>query len=102
MLQQKIRLARLRTLYGSLLSKRQLKALSLHLDQDLSLKEISERMRISRQGVHDLIKRAEKTMERWEAKLLLLKLMAELKDALPRPLPQKFRLLRTLEGLFIV
>lgn len=102
MLQEKIRLAQLRALYGALLTKKQLQVLALHLDNDLSLKEISEEIHITRQGAHDLIRRSERTMEQWEAKLLFLALLKEMKDTLPNHLLQKFKFLKNLKDLFIV
>ena len=45
--------------YGGILNERQREVLSLYYDDDLSLAEIAEITKISRQGVHDLIKRGE-------------------------------------------
>ena len=45
--------------YGGILNERQRKVLSLYYDDDLSLAEIADITEISRQGVHDLIKRGE-------------------------------------------
>lgn len=49
-------------LYGGLLTGRQRHAMELHYSYDLSLAEIAEQMRISRQGVHDLIHRSEQQL----------------------------------------
>jgi len=45
--------------YGGILNDRQREVLTLYYDDDLSLAEIAEITNISRQGVHDLIKRGE-------------------------------------------
>jgi predicted DNA-binding protein YlxM (UPF0122 family) len=45
-----------------------------YYNDDLSLTEIAEAEGISRQGVHDTVKRAEKQLEEYEEKLGLLKL----------------------------
>ncbi len=45
--------------YGGILNERQREVLTLYYDDDLSLAEIAEITNISRQGVHDLIKRGE-------------------------------------------
>lgn len=54
-------------LYGGLLTHRQRHAMELHYSYDLSLTEIAEQMQISRQGVHDLIQRAEQQLTGIEA-----------------------------------
>lgn len=58
--------------YGVLLTPRQRTILSLYFDQDLSLAEIAQQEGITRQGVHDMIRRGEKQMELWESQLKLL------------------------------
>ncbi|WDV47667.1 YlxM family DNA-binding protein [Clostridiaceae bacterium M8S5] len=59
--------------YGNLLSKKQYEAVELYYIHDLSLSEISEQLNISRQGVYDNIKRAEKKLYSFEEKLGLVK-----------------------------
>lgn len=54
------------SLYGGLLTERQRHAMDLHYSFDLSLAEIAEEMRISRQGVHDLIHRSEQQLSQLE------------------------------------
>ena len=56
-------------IYGTLLTKRQQRCMELHLFQDFSLAEIGEELGISRQAVHDNLRRSQKTMEEWESKL---------------------------------
>ncbi len=60
---------RLLDLYGRLLTEKQRDVLDLHLNYDLSLQEIAQNEGISRQAVHDLIKRAEHTLWDVEEKL---------------------------------
>ncbi|MFZ5988447.1 MAG: YlxM family DNA-binding protein [Bacillota bacterium] len=58
--------------YGQLLTKRQFEILDLHYNNDYSLGEIAEFLNISRQGVHDNIKRGKATLNHMEEKLGLV------------------------------
>lgn len=58
--------------YGELLTKHQKEIYEQFVLEDLSLSEIAENAGISRQGVHDLVKRCNKTLEGYEAKLHLV------------------------------
>ena len=55
--------------YGELLTCKQREYYDLHYNEDLSLGEIAEQAGISRQGVWDMIRRADKTMREAEDKL---------------------------------
>ena len=59
--------------YGSLLTEKQLEMMQLYYDEDLSLSEIGEQFGISRQGVHDSIKRSEQSLDELEERLGILK-----------------------------
>ena len=63
--------------YGDVLSERRRDALDLYYNNDMSLSEIAEEMRISRQGVRDLIKKAEEELAFYEEKLGLAKKFAD-------------------------
>ncbi len=65
--------------YGDLLTPRQRSCFSMHYNEDLSLAEIAEIMEISRQGVRDLIVRAEATLMDTEEKTGLIKRFSEQK-----------------------
>ncbi|QUH27408.1 YlxM family DNA-binding protein [Vallitalea guaymasensis] len=58
--------------YGELLTKHQKEIYELYHLNDFSLGEISEQLKISRQGVHDTLKRCEKQLENYENKLQLV------------------------------
>lgn len=58
--------------YGELLTKHQQDIYSEIVFNDLSLGELSEAEGISRQGIHDLIKRCDKQLEGYEDKLKLI------------------------------
>ena len=57
--------------YGSLLKDNQATIIELYYNLDYSLSEIAEEINISRQGVHDALKRAEKTLMEYEDKIKL-------------------------------
>ena len=54
--------------YGELLTEKQREYFDLHYNEDLSLAEIAALTGISRQGVWDIIRRAEATLRDIEAK----------------------------------
>ena len=72
-------------LYGNLLTSNQLNILELYYMEDLSLKEISEELNVSRNAVHDSLKRSLLILEDYEEKLELLK-----KDKIKVELLEKF------------
>lgn len=57
------------TFYGPLLTKRQQKLLALYCEEDFSLSEIAAREGISRQGVHDAVRKGAHQLESYEALL---------------------------------
>lgn len=58
--------------YGALLTSRQQELLRCYYRQDLSLGEIAAHARVSRQAVHDALRRAHASLERFEAALGLV------------------------------
>ncbi len=58
--------------YGELLTEHQKEIYEQFVLEDFSLSEIAEQAGISRQGVHDLVKRCQKTLEGYEEKLHLV------------------------------
>ena len=58
--------------YGELLNDHQKEVYEQFVLDDLSLSEIAQEKGISRQGVHDLVKRCQKTLEGYEEKLHLV------------------------------
>lgn len=58
--------------YGELLTEHQKEIYEDFILNDLSLAEIAEEHHISRQGVHDLVKRCDKILVSYEEKLHLL------------------------------
>lgn len=58
--------------YGQLLTKKQQEVMRLYHEENYSLSEIADEFSISRQGVHDTLKKAEKSLKSYEEKLGLL------------------------------
>ena len=54
--------------YGDMLTERQRMCLDLRYNQDLSLAEIAQELKVSRQGVYDNLSRAEATLRNMEEK----------------------------------
>ena len=70
---QTYRMTMLFDFYGDILTPRQRELFDLYYNEDLSLAEIAENCGISRQGVRDVIVRAEAAMNELEDKTGLLK-----------------------------
>ena len=60
-------------LYGGLLTDKQYSAIDKYYNMDLSLSEIAQEDKITRQAVRDNIKKAEEKLEFFESKLKLYK-----------------------------
>lgn len=55
--------------YGEILSERKRDVMNMYYNEDFSLAEIASEIGISRQGVHDLIKKCEEELSFYEQKL---------------------------------
>lgn len=74
--------------YGELLTEHQRRVYEAAIYHDMSLAEIAQEQGISRQGVHDLIKRCDKILAGYEDKLHLVERFAKAK-----------RMVQTIQGL---
>ncbi len=72
MLEKLSQMVWLKDFYGPLLTEKQRGILSLYYENDFSLSEIADDMNISRQAVHDLVKRSEHQLMQYEEKLGLV------------------------------
>lgn len=70
--------------YGQLLTKRQQEVLELYHEENLSLSEIADEFNISRQGVHETLKNAEKALQNYEDKLGLVGKFQKSRQAVAR------------------
>lgn len=76
----KVEQAYLYDFYGELLNEHQRKIYEDYAFADLSFSEIASEEGISRQGVHDMIKRCQKTLEEYERKLHLVRKFLYVKE----------------------
>lgn len=91
-MEEKVEQAYLYDFYGELLNEHQRRIYEDFVFNDLSLGEIASCEGISRQGVHDLIKRCNKMLEGYEEKLHLVKKFLDAK--------QNVEKIHTLAGTF--
>lgn len=71
MIEKKLKLGNLFDFYGQLLTSKQQDVMNLYCVHDLSLGEISENLSVSRQAIHDTIRKCEKILDDYEARLKL-------------------------------
>ena len=81
---QAYRMTMLFDFYGDLLTDRQKEFYDLYYNDDLSLAEIAENYDITRQGVRDIIVRAERTLIEIEEKTGLIRRFHETREATAR------------------
>ena len=79
---QAYRMALLYDFYGDILTDRQKEFYDLYYNEDLSLSEIAEHYGISRQGVRDVIVRAEGTLNELEDKTGIIRRFHVMQDQL--------------------
>ena len=80
MFEKDLKKAYLLDFYGDVLSNRKKEVLDMYYNEDLSLGEIAEQIGISRQGVRDMIKKAEEELEFLEEKLGVAQKMSKLRQ----------------------
>lgn len=79
---QAYRMTMLYDFYGELLTERQQEFFDLYYNEDLSLAEIAENYGISRQGVRDVIVRAEGIMTEMEDKTGIIRRFHQMQEQL--------------------
>ena len=68
--------------YGELLTEKQRRVCELHWNEDLSLAEIGQQDGLSRQGVWDVLRRAEAALREYEEKTGLVRRFLERREAI--------------------
>ena len=95
-IEKKERINQLFDIYESLLTEHQVQIFQSYYQDDLSLKEIAEDFNISRNAVHDLLKRVEVMLEDYEAKLHLLDKINEIENLLENQEEIKEKIMKVL------
>ena len=92
--------------YGELLTEHQRNIYEAVVFDDLSLAEAAEQEGISRQGVHDIIKRCNAALEEYESKLHLVekflslrKKVSEIKALADEETPDKKKIIETADEI---
>lgn len=70
--------------YGELLTEHQRRIYEDVVFNDMSLSEIAEEQGISRQGVHDLVRRCDRALLGYEQKLHLMEKFVRIKETVAR------------------
>ena len=71
---KELRYSVLLDIYGSLLTDKQREIMEFYYNEDLSLGEIADELGISRQGVHDAVKKGSDALDEYDEKLGFSKL----------------------------
>ncbi|SFH62096.1 hypothetical protein SAMN04487830_10384 [Pseudobutyrivibrio sp. OR37] len=71
-MEDKIKSGYLYDFYGELLTEHQRSVYEMSINEDLSLSEIADSLSISRQAVHDILKRCDKLLSDYENRLHLV------------------------------
>jgi predicted DNA-binding protein YlxM (UPF0122 family) len=100
MIDKVLRIGQLYDFYGALLTDKQRCCLEMHFLNDESLAEIAGEFQVSRQAVHDILRRGEQILEDYEMKLGLVERYRKEQDLISQiynlisALPQDFLRLR--------
>lgn len=81
-LDERVELSILFDFYGELLKEQKKQIFEDYIQNDLSLSEIAEDKGITRQGVHDIVKRCSIELREYEEKLNLCKKFQSIRDEL--------------------
>ncbi len=82
MIEKNLQIGLLCDFYGKLLTEKQLSAITMYYDDDLSLAEIAVQTGITRQGVRDCIKKGEAILLEMEEKLGLAEKFGRLRTGM--------------------
>lgn len=81
-IEERVALSMLYDFYGALLKENQQQMYEAYILEDLSITEIAQNMGITRQGVHDAVKRTTRQLQEYEKKLGLVERFEQQREAL--------------------
>ena len=81
-LDELVNISMLYDFYGELFSDHKKRVFEDYILNDLSLSEIADELNISRQGVHDIVKRCSQELKNYEDRLSLMKKFTAIKQKL--------------------
>ena len=87
-MEKNVQISLLCQIYGKLLTNKQFEILDDYYNNDLSLSEIAENNNITRQAVHDIIKKGEKKLFEYEEKLLFMRKMLNQEEKIQKILSE--------------
>lgn len=79
------------TIYAELLTKKEQNIFSLYYEENLSLSEIAEILKISRSAVYNTVKIVERKLENYEQKLRVSAKNELLKEVIEEPIKEKLK-----------
>ena len=79
------------TIYAELLTKKEQNIFSLYYEENLSLSEIAENLKISRSAVYNTVKIVERKLENYEQKLRVSAKNELLKEVIEEPVKVKLK-----------
>ncbi len=83
-MEDKIKSGYLYDFYGELLTAHQRSVYEMSINEDLSISEIADSLSVSRQAVHDILKRCDRQLEEYEEKLHLVEKFMNIKSDILR------------------
>ena len=96
-IQERVQIAILTKYYGQLLTERQRDILSMYVDSNLSLAEVSVELGISRQAVKDALDTAFQTLKQTEEKLGFISRDKKFKEIIENKQPNQIDMATKLE-----
>lgn len=79
------------TIYAELLTEKEQNIFSLYYEENLSLSEIAENLKISRSAVYNTVKIVERKLENYEQKLRVSAKNELLKEVIEEPIKEKLK-----------
>ena len=101
-IKRRVEIAVLAKYYGGILTEKQREIISMYVDNNLSFKEVSEELQITRQAVKDSLDNAIETLENTENKLHFIARDDKIKKLLENKLSNQIDMSTRLEILSIL